>query len=494
MLRKTATQTPRLSSASRNQGRRRKSEGGAIAIMTAVMIIIIIAMFGFALDLSRAYNRKMELQSVADAAALAAANALDGTPAGIDNAVRAAASTASTFSFSYNNGIVAWSPLALTFGTDPDGGSGGWVDGDSAKANAGTVFFARVDTSVLDPSHGRVDNVLIPVLSSALAETDVAAAAVAGRDSLNALPLAICANSNTPASSLPSGELVEYGFRRGIAYDLMKLNPGGTSPENFLVNPIAPAGTVGTSMMGYLDIVAAYVCTGKMAIPTLQGGDITVERSFPIGSLYQQLNSRFGTYVTPCQASSAPADPNTRSFSLANATWMKDKPDNQAANSLSAPDPLLTVAENSANATNTAYGPLWSYAKAAKYSSYAAYKGVEPAAGYATYNATTTDWTTLYPGPKPGPTPKSPAPVSYPATTPYQSTGGAAAYKTLYNTRLLRVPLLRCPVTAGGKVTATVLGIGKFFMTVPASSTTLYAEFAGTENWAAIGGNARLYR
>lgn len=485
MLRKTARQTPSLSRTGRKRVRRpSRSESGAIAVMTAFVIIIMLAMLGFALDLSRAYNRKIELQSAADVAALAAANALDGTPTGIDNAVKAAADTAGTFSYSYNNGIVTWSPNALTFGTTPDGGSGGWMDDNSAKANAGKVFFARVDTSVLDSNPGRVSNVLIPILSSTFAETRVAAAAIAGRDTLNAMPLAICANSNTQASSLPSGELVEYGFRRGVSYDLMKLNPGGRTPENFLVNPIAPAGTAGSSMMGKLDIVAAYVCTGKMAIPTLQGGDITVERGFPLDSLYQQLNSRFGTYVTPCQSSSAPADSNVKSFDLDAATWMKVRPDGQSANSLTAPDPLLTVAEKPAGATNKAYGPLWSYAKAAKYSSYVSNKGVEPPGGYATF--VSTDWATLY-------NPGLPVAQSYPVTTPYQTTGGGASYKTVYNTRMLRIPLLRCPVAAGSMVTATVQGIGRFFMTVPASSTTLYAEFAGIEPWSATGGNARLY-
>jgi hypothetical protein len=453
--------------------------------MAAFVLLVMIAMFGLALDLSRAYNRKIELQGVADAAALAAASALDGTVDGIDKAVQAAAAAASTFNFSYNHGVVNWSPDALTFGTAPDGGSRGWEDGASAKGSAGNVFFAKVDTSRLDKAHGQVTNVLIPILSPALAETHVQATAVAGRDSLNALPLAICANSNTPASSLSSGELVEYGFRRGVSYDLMNLNPGGRSPENFLVNPIAAAGTTGTSMMGRMDIVAAYVCTGQMAIPALRGGEVSVERGFPIGSLYPYLNSRFGTYVTPCQASSAPADPNGTHFDLAGAGWMQDRPDGQSATPLPDPKPLLTVAEDPAVATNKSYGPLWSYARAVKYSSYTLFNGVEPSAGYTTYSPT--DWATLY---NPG------LPValsSYPGTTPYQNTGGAAAYKTLYNTRVLRIPLLQCPVDSGSQVKATVRGIGKFFMTVPASSTNVYAEFAGMENSTAIRGNVRLY-
>jgi Flp pilus assembly protein TadG len=464
--------------------RQKRSEDGAIAIMTPFVLIVMLAMFGMALDLSRSYNRKTELQSLADAVALAAASTLDGTPAGIDRAITAAGQT-SGYNYLYNTTPISWSSAALTFGTDANGGSGGWVDGATAKANASKIFFARVDTSALDPVHGEVDNFLMPILSSALATTNVAASAVAGRDSLNVLPLAICANSNTPASSLPSGELVEFGFRRGVSYNLMNLNPGGSTPENFLVNPIAPPGTVGTTMMTRMDVVAPFVCTGRMAIPTLGGGDITVERGFPISSLYVHLNSRFGTYTTPCQASTAPADPSVKSFDLNNVPWMKNKPDGLSANSLPAPNPLLTVAEQPATATQTAYGPLWSYAKAAKYSSYVANGGVEPAAGYSTFS--TSDWSTLY-------NPGKPVAQSYPSTTPYLANGGGTPYKPYRNTRVLNIPLLRCPVTAGASATATVVGIAKFFMTVPASASALYAEFAGMNTETALGGNARLYR
>jgi Flp pilus assembly protein TadG len=467
--------------------RRASVQSGAIAIMAALLLPLMLAMLGFAIDLTRIYNRKVELQNVADAVALAAAGALDGTPAGIDRAVTAAADTAAGFAYSYNKASVSWSSEALTFGTTANGSSG-WKDAVSAKASAGSLFFARVDTSKLDPEHGRVEYYFMPMVSSAIAGTSVTAASVAGRDSLNVLPLAICANLNTKATQLSSGELAEYGFRRGVNYNLMNLNPaaGNHTPENFLVNPIAPAGTVGTSMLSKLDVVAPFVCTGRLAIPSLFGADITVERSFPIGSLYQQLNSRFGTYVDPCNSSSAPADPNVKNFDIAAATWMKYPPDNLSANTLTGPaDPLLTIAEKPAGATKTSYGPLWSYAKAAKYSSYLANGGVEPSAGYSTY--ATTDWATIY-------NPGLPATQSYPISTPYQTSGGSSAYKTFRNTRVLRIPLLQCPVPAGSKVTATVLGIGKFFMTVPASSSALHAEFAGLDTEAATGGNARLYQ
>jgi hypothetical protein len=239
-------------------------------------------------------------------------------------------------------------------------------------------------------------------------------------------------------------------------------------------------------MKNRLDVVGPFVCTGKMAIPTLRGGEVTVERGFPIDPLYVQLNSRFGT-VASCQSSTAPPDPVVKSFDLAAAaTWMQDKPDNLSANPLKAPDPLLTVAEKPAGATKTAYGPLWTYAKAAKYSDYTARGGVEPAGGYLTFSANNTDWGLLY-------DPGKPQPKSY-SSTPYQAAGGSATYKLGRNTRVLHVPLLSCPVPAGSPSTATVIGIAKFFMIVPASSSALYAEFAGMDTETALGGSARLYR
>lgn len=463
--------------------------------MTPFFILVMIAMFGMALDLSRSYNRKAEMQIAADVVALAAASALDGTAVGIDRASTEAESIATNVNFAYNTDTVSWSSTALKFGTSADGGPDGWVDKETAKANASKILFAQFDTSALDPKHERVQNYLMPFMSSALAETNVAASAVAGRDSLNVLPLAICANTDTAtaphsdvaAASLPSGELVEYGFRRGVSYNLMNLNPGGTLPENFLINPFALPGTVGTTMKNRLDVVGPLICTGQMAIPTLRGGSVTVERGFPIDSLYVHLNSRFGT-VAPCVSSSAPADPVVKSFDLTAATtWMKDKPDNLSANPLVPPNPLLTVAEKPAGATKTAYGPLWTYAKAAKYSDYVAKGGVEPPGGYLTFSATSTDWGLLY-------TPGVPQPKSYPSGTPYQAAGGSSTYKLYRNTRVLHVPLLSCPVPAGPLSTATVVGIAKFFMIVPASSSALYAEFAGMDTEAALGGSARLYR
>jgi hypothetical protein len=88
--------------------------------------------------------------------------------------------------------------------------------------------------------------------------------------------------------------------------------------------------------------------------------------------------------------------------------------------------------------------------------------------------------------------------TSYPPTTvPYLGTGTYAVHTLapthpgLRDRRVLNVALLACPVTANK---ATVKGIGRFFMTVRADSTHLYAEFAGLVEEQTLRTRVKLYR
>src|SRR5688572_13944677 len=56
-----------------------KSQQGAVAVLVAIAMVALIMMAGLALDMSHAYLNKTRLQNTVDAAALAAAKALDDT-------------------------------------------------------------------------------------------------------------------------------------------------------------------------------------------------------------------------------------------------------------------------------------------------------------------------------------------------------------------------------------------------------------------------------
>ena len=93
--------------------------------------------------------------------------------------------------------------------------------------------------------------------------------------------------------------------------------------------------------------------------------------------------------------------------------------------------------------------------------------------------------------------PSAPASNSfYPASgTPYL--WGAFQTPPVGNTgvaqrRVLNIALLACPVPAGSDVLAVVRGIGRFYMTAPASNGMLSAEFDGLVDEGTLVGPAEL--
>ena len=76
-----------MSSVSRRRDQLRSGERGSIIIMAAIFMLLLFLMLGFAIDASRIYMIRTELQNAADAAALAAARELNSGPTGITAAV-----------------------------------------------------------------------------------------------------------------------------------------------------------------------------------------------------------------------------------------------------------------------------------------------------------------------------------------------------------------------------------------------------------------------
>jgi len=475
-----------------------RRQRGVIAIMFAGGLVVIVGFFALALDLSRVYNRKMELQNVADATALAAAVELNGTRQGVVNALEKASerltgSPQEALTYQYGKLGMNWSDLALAFGSSPDGP---WRTAEEAKTQPDGLSYARVDTSGLDHTYGEVSTFFYRVFSNATVPS-ARAHAIAGRSAIKVTPLGICA-MRSESHRNHNGELEEFGYRRGVAYNLLDLNmPGGSAGKTFIVNPMpnaAPITAVAT--------LAPFVCTGTMAMSRLSGGTVVVSSPFPIGSLFYHLNSRFGSYtapVAPCNARSAPSDANIKEYTYnGGSPWMRTTPAGQSAALLVDATRRWTVAGPDTaptGTTDTQFGPLWAYAKAVPYTAYQQAGEPEPAGGYGTYD--TSAWSTLYfPGqPRTSTTTAYPTGTSTP--TPYSYTTGTTFYKaaptgnkSLRNQRVLNLPLLQCPVTGNN---ATVLGVGRFFMTVSATSTSLYGEFAGLAPEQSLGARVELY-
>ncbi|WP_307729099.1 pilus assembly protein TadG-related protein [Massilia sp. IC2-476] len=496
----------------------RSRERGAFAVMFVPLLIVIIGFCGLALDMGRLYNRKVDLSGLSKAVALAAARELNGTPEGIQQAKLKARETAERLRYSYyGSGIpVTWSEAALSFGTSPSR-SGTWTPasdfGAGSTADASRIYFAKVDSDGLDADISTVDTIFMRILYSSLANIHVQDSAVAGRASINVMPIAVCAMSTERAearNATPGGggtalsELVQYGFRRGVSYDLMQLNPNGTSPARYAVNPTVAPGAAGSAFT--ISRLAPFLCNGTMWVPRLSGDDIRVSPlpSSPLVDLHAALNSRFNEYGgSSCQSNVSPPDANIKKYAydqVDGVKWMDPALGKPAALTTTARNKLETVADlpddhASLPSSRGDYGPLWSYARAARAPTPVT---AEPSGGYSSFD--TASWATLY---KSGPATLGTYPGS--TSTPYQATTATngffaapavpAGTVATRHRRVLHIPLLSCSPDnpAGANASARVAAIGKFFMTVPATQDTLIAEFSGLVLEQSLSGEVRLY-
>ncbi|NHZ97503.1 pilus assembly protein TadG-related protein [Massilia sp. CCM 8734] len=474
-----------------------RHQRGAYVIVFALLLMPLMLLGALAIDLSMAFMRRTDLQTAADAAAQAAARGLDGSAAGIDKANARAEAVIISSAVGYT--ALLWSPDALRF-SDKPGSDADWLPASSANtaANASRMRYARIDTSELSSEFGSVRTVFARAIGSKslYATLKVSTVAVAGRSQVQVTPLAVCALDNQRYGSRNNGgglvEWIEHGFRRGVSYNLLDLNPGiaGAAPLNYQVNPVDFPPAAESESNRTLDALRPMVCSGTLALPFLpDNATVYVRQNFP-PELAAQLNSRFGPLgaeAPACDRVAAPADTNIREFMLP-PFWMAlpTQPPTPTALSGSALARVIagrrvTIADVSGatpSTDRTSYGPLWTFAKPLLY------QGAAPVNTGAKFSKT--NWATLYPI---ATSEQMLANASAPAdgdALPYDSTlamfrtapGGASA-PGLKGRRILNIPLLSCPVGADGK--ATVLAVGRFLMTSRASSTApaVYGEFGG---------------
>lgn len=464
---------------------------GSLMISFALMFIVILGFIGLALDMAQLYSRKTELQNLADDAALAAAAELNGTLAGVNAAAARAGAVAVLHKFGFNQAVL-WDAAALRFSSNPDANDADWLTLAQAQAAPSGLLYAKVDTRQLDASVSTVDFSFMRALAGVQPSSQVTGRAVAGRTSAQITPLAICALSSVAAAQRVNpgtpavNELVEYGFRRGVGYNLLNLNPYGNSPVYYYLDPVDPLGTLGSAANMTPAALAPYVCNGAIPLARVTGAQISVTQgpaSFPLAA---ELNSRFDqNWGVSCSAAGAPPDSNIKAYPGGGSSWwMNVVPATPTAKSETSP--LRTVADRAPPVSGVAatdYGVLWSYGPAVQYAASPPYTAL-----------TTASWNRLYPG-----TPSAPAANAfYNSLGPYRATVGAAflapnpAHLALPGRRVLNIALLACPVAGGATALSTVLGIAQFLMTVPASSSAISGEFAGVVSEQSLGGPVEL--
>lgn len=451
-----------------------KHQRGAVAVIVGISIAVLIMMVGLVVDLGFLYTRKTELQNAADAAALAGAKELNSTAAGINAAAAKAIELAAANSVDFGGNAISISNNEIEFGPGPDGP---WSSLAGAQSQPGDMKFIKVDTSgILQGSHPtwfmRV---------SGFDSTTTYGLAVAGRYTLDIAPIGVCAVDKTRP---------EYGFIRGVAYNIPELNPLVIQADPMFINPVnAPPDSCADvdPQWNSRDKMAPFLCTGTSAAIRSLPGQVFVNTGVQAAS-GKEINSRFDDFQgSKCSVATAPPDSNVREYPASGLPrdWMQPGgntlPSQQGITIINRQPVAKTIA--GAVRPNTAspgdYGVLWSHAWERNF--------------FAGSNHNLNDWPGLYglaadqtvngyPG-----SPATPHPSPYAQESGKYFRAPPSNPPGMAGRRILNLVLIDCSVPEvtqlgpGNKCAALpTLAIGEFFMPVASDlpKKELYLEFS----------------
>jgi Flp pilus assembly protein TadG len=265
---------------------------GGVAIYVALIAAALFGIIGLALDASRAFILSSEAQHAADAAALAAASQLDGTPTAIARADAALANLVQNNQrlASTGGGAVAIAGVRYLSGLPNDDSLP--ITGAFVTTNPLNARFVEVTTAPLT----HLNTFLRAV--GATAPVNITRQAVAGCNQIvcRTPPIMIC----NPAEAGGAGAAFDIDAWRGRQVILM--HQGGMNstwaPGNF----------------GYLQVTAPGANALRNALASVNGANdcygtqVTTEPGAKLGAR-AALNVRFGIYENPGFGGSARNDP-----------------------------------------------------------------------------------------------------------------------------------------------------------------------------------------
>lgn len=245
----------------------RRGERGSVMALSAIAMLSILLAAGLGVDISRFYTAKTELQNAADAAALAAASALNSSPSGITNARDRAMLEMNKYNF--NNGTVSIADTAIRFSVNLNGTYLNYTDAYNSPAN---IRFVEVTTPQM----------AIPVSFSAMvlgSSKNMSATATAGLS----VPL------NSFCNFIPLS-VIDYDIPMvpGQTYTIRADTGGSPSPGNYQILAVAGPGGVDVGF-GIGAGVDACASPGETYYVDTKPG-------LTAGKVRTGLNSRFDDY------------------------------------------------------------------------------------------------------------------------------------------------------------------------------------------------------
>lgn len=454
---------------------------GAIALLFGLTLIVLLAAGGLVVDLGHLYVLKSELQNGADSAALAGAKEIDMTTAGVNRAAAKAIAFGQHNKFNFSSDLVLTN-ANISFGSSPDGP---WVSvGDAALSPSGKTFI-RVDTGAKT-----VPTYLMGVAGIATVATS--GVAVAGRFVVDITPLGLCAidpatrigardTAIIPPATAARKEMLEYGFRRGMTYDMLQMGAIGGPADPMLLNPVDSPPTACAMSHSSATFTAPFLCQGNSAV-TNNATEVYANTGVSTGPVEKALNSRFNEFPggSACVPATAPPDRNIRDYRFgdtANGPGRYMNPvqsaQSQPYNSTSGFPIPATSASN--------IGVLWTFSRPLEVTGTPG--SYVPGAPFET-----SDWPALYGFPV------QPVAGAYPAgstASPHGQTSGPYFQAPTVNPgstnrRLMNLAIVDCATATSNSMNCKrlpIVGVGRFFLQRPVQLTGtgagLYVEFAG---------------
>lgn len=270
----------------------RVSQRGAVVVLLAVAMGVLILTAGLALDMGHAFLNKTRLQNTVDAAALAAAKTLD------DTGNTAQATTEAIQAFGLNASVLA--PGNRELANSYNGANGIQV---TVEYSATLPPFAA---GAADGPYVRVRAVgfVMPawlVRVGGIFEKEVAASAVAGPRTLNSgstvcnlAPMMVCGN---PTPGAPG----HFGYPLNSAVVLKRASPGGGGP-------VGPGNFQLVRLNGNGASVLSENLAGSYDACIAGGSTVETEPGNNVGPVAHGLNTRFGQYTGPMRMEDYPPD------------------------------------------------------------------------------------------------------------------------------------------------------------------------------------------
>lgn len=303
---------------------------GAVAVMSGLLLmLVLIPVSGLVLDLGHLYIVKTELQNMSDSAALAAAKDLDNSDAGLNKAVASGKALALKNRYDFGSTLTLQNEN-FRFAASPDGP---WYTLAQSLGNATGRTFVEVDTRSDRTSNTAqsINTWLMRIAGNN--STSTFGWAVAGRYVNTVTPIGICAIDplhRTASFNFGSfTEIVEYGFRRGMSYNVFELGSlGGATSDPYQINPVNSPPNSCNAANGSANVTAPFMCVGNSAVLPTGVGQVYTNTGMT-SSLDKALNSRFNDYSggSQCDPASAPPDKNVKEYDCASGCATGAPPD-----------------------------------------------------------------------------------------------------------------------------------------------------------------------